>query len=313
VAIPDDRRAAVRLISPRTSFWITDILSDADAREYIFGRGGSLDFPFPVAAKTGTSEGYHDNWAIGYTRDVTVGVWVGNFDRSPLTNSSGVTGAGAHFSRVMLAAQKRVAGGTDVMDVPLAVPTGDVTRRSICALSGMRAGESCPARVGEWLPAGTADLPCSWHHASEDGVIVVWPPEYRQWAQSDGRSAMATAIGDRRWFTVWRPWSSVKHPLSRRSTIDDGPSTIDGPFDLESARGCDLPDRSHAAIVHTRRWHFACPPIAPAGRIEWTVNGRAVGTSDSDKPLQWPLSPGTHRIVAADDRGRSAETTILVR
>jgi membrane carboxypeptidase/penicillin-binding protein PbpC len=49
------------------------------------------------------------------------------------------------------------------------------------------------------------------------------------------------------------------------------------------------------------------------GRIEWTVNGRTVGTSDSDKPLQWPLSPGTHRIVAADDRGRSAEATILVR
>ena len=66
---------------PRTAFWITDILSDAEAREYIFGRGGSLEFPFPVAVKTGTSQAYHDNWTIGYTRDVTVGVWVGNFDR----------------------------------------------------------------------------------------------------------------------------------------------------------------------------------------------------------------------------------------
>ena len=33
--------------------------------------------------KTGTSQAYHDNWTIGYTRDVTVGVWVGNFDRTP--------------------------------------------------------------------------------------------------------------------------------------------------------------------------------------------------------------------------------------
>ena len=72
------------LVSPLTAFWITDILSDADAREYIFGRGGSLEFPFPVAVKTGTSQAYHDNWTIGYTRDVTVGVWVGNFDRTPL-------------------------------------------------------------------------------------------------------------------------------------------------------------------------------------------------------------------------------------
>jgi penicillin-binding protein 1C len=34
------------LVSPRTAFWITDILSDADAREYIFGRGDQLEFPF---------------------------------------------------------------------------------------------------------------------------------------------------------------------------------------------------------------------------------------------------------------------------
>jgi penicillin-binding protein 1C len=212
VAIPDNRRTAIRLMSPRTAFWITDILSDADAREYIFGRGGSLDFPFPVAAKTGTSEGYHDNWAIGYTRDVTVGVWVGNFDRSPLTNSSGVTGAGPIFHGVMLAAQKRVAGAPDVMDTPLAVPTGDVTRISICALSGMRAGESCPARVGEWLPAGTAGLPCSWHHASEDGVILVWPAEYRQWAQAH----RPASIGDRPTSIVQRPASNVRRPDALR-------------------------------------------------------------------------------------------------
>ena len=56
------------LVTPRTAFWITDILSDAAAREYIFGRGGSLEFPFPVAVKTGTSQAYHDNWTVGYTR-----------------------------------------------------------------------------------------------------------------------------------------------------------------------------------------------------------------------------------------------------
>jgi penicillin-binding protein 1C len=97
-----------RLVSPRTAFWITDILSDADARAFIFGRGGDLEFPFPVAVKTGTSQAYHDNWTIGYTREVTVGVWVGNFDRTPLRDSSGVTGAGPIFHAVMLAAERRL-------------------------------------------------------------------------------------------------------------------------------------------------------------------------------------------------------------
>ena len=46
----------VRVVSERTAFWVTDILSDAEARAYIFGRGGDLEFPFPVAVKTGTSQ-----------------------------------------------------------------------------------------------------------------------------------------------------------------------------------------------------------------------------------------------------------------
>src|SRR5262249_54288058 len=95
-----------RGMSGRAAFWITDILSDPDAREFVFGRVGRLSFPFRVAVKTGTSEGYRDNWTVGYTRDVTVGVWVGNFDRTPLRNSSGVTGAGPIFHGVMLAAQR---------------------------------------------------------------------------------------------------------------------------------------------------------------------------------------------------------------
>ena len=107
-------------MSERAAFWITDILSDPDAREFVFGRGGSLDFPFPVAVKTGTSEGYRDNWTVGYTREVTVGVWVGNFDRTPLRNSSGVTGAGPIFHGVMLAAERRVAGHVDDSGAALA-------------------------------------------------------------------------------------------------------------------------------------------------------------------------------------------------
>ena len=32
-----------RVVSDRTAFWISDVLSDSEAREYIFGSGGSLD------------------------------------------------------------------------------------------------------------------------------------------------------------------------------------------------------------------------------------------------------------------------------
>jgi penicillin-binding protein 1C len=108
--VTDSNPPARRVMSPRAAFWVTDILSDDEARAYVFGRGGSLEFPFPVAVKTGTSQAYRDNWTVGYTREVTVGIWVGNFDRRPLIGSSGVTGAAPIFHAVMLAAQRAVHG-----------------------------------------------------------------------------------------------------------------------------------------------------------------------------------------------------------
>lgn len=155
---PDSEADGVRVLSERAAFWVTDILSDDRAREYVFGRGGSLEFPFAVAAKTGTSQSYHDNWTIGYTREITVGVWVGNFDRTPLKSSSGVTGAGPIFHAVMLAAMRRIApaaasavGHDPGAIVP--VPAG-LDQRRVCADSGRPASAACSARLLEWLGSG---------------------------------------------------------------------------------------------------------------------------------------------------------------
>jgi hypothetical protein len=52
---------------------------------------------------------------------------------------------------------------------------------------------------------------------------------------------------------------------------------------------------------------------AARGPIHWRIDGVAVGTSDSDGSYQWPLATGSHRIVARDRRGRTAETTVIVR
>jgi penicillin-binding protein 1C len=180
------RRPEARVVSQRTAFWITDILSDADARAYVFGSGGSLDFPFPVAVKTGTSQAYRDNWTVGYTRDVTVGVWVGNFDRTPLRNSSGVTGAGPIFHSIMLAAMK----GRAVSDAPIVAPPANVERAEICAVSGARPSTSCPNVTTEWIASDAPVAFCSWHRAGS----VDLPAEYHQWAHVEKPSAARLAI-----------------------------------------------------------------------------------------------------------------------
>ncbi len=85
--------AGERVGNADAAWLIADILSDNDARAEAFGPESSLRFDFPVACKTGTSSDFRDNWAFGYTPEFTVGVWVGNFDGSPMRHISGVTGA----------------------------------------------------------------------------------------------------------------------------------------------------------------------------------------------------------------------------
>ncbi|MDP9193990.1 MAG: penicillin-binding protein 1C [Acidobacteriota bacterium] len=190
------------LFSQRTAFWITDILSDAAAREYAFGSGGSLDFPFPVAVKTGTSQAYRDNWTVGYTRDVTVGVWVGNFDRRPLRGSSGVTGAAPIFNGVMLAAMKRARGSLPIGDTtPIVPPPANVESIDICVLSGARPSPYCPAIAKEWLATDESPRFCAWHH---DGTID-WPAEYRAWARKNSPSPQPQRTAHRNTFRIANP------------------------------------------------------------------------------------------------------------
>jgi penicillin-binding protein 1C len=287
------------IVGPRTAFWITSILSDAEARSFIFGRGGDLEFPFDVAVKTGTSQAYHDNWTIGYTRAVTVGVWVGNFDRTPLRDSSGVTGAGPIFHAVMLAAERRV--GNTARIEPIASPPSDVHEVAICALSGMRANAWCPTRTLEWLPADDEALPCAWHHRSDAGLVTVYPPEYRAWAaNTPGRAAP---------FEPGRPGSGSGLGLT---VSVPGPGRS-GPV-LAIA---NPPSGAIYSLDPTLRADFQALPLrattAARTTIAWSVDGRPLGSVSSEESLAWPLRVGTHVIEARDDTGRRAAAAVVVK
>jgi penicillin-binding protein 1C len=285
------------VVSPHTAYWIGDILSDPDAREYIFGRGGNLEFPFPVAVKTGTSQAYHDNWTIGYTADVTVGVWVGNFDRSPLRDSTGMTGAGPIFHGVMLAAQRRFGSAAlDFASASLASPPDGLVEREICALSGLTANPWCPSRRRERVPAAE-DSPCSWHHQTDEGLLVVWPPEYRQWARqnrllADAPPRLASA--------------SVHHVRTDASEIARPPLAIANP-----------PSGATYLIDPTLRRGFQTLSLravaSVTGELEWHIDGKRLGSVGSDTGLEWPLATGSHTITVRDRNGHSAESTIVVR
>jgi penicillin-binding protein 1C len=202
-----DELAPRRFLPEIDAHLITSILSDNTARSRAFGLDSVLRLPFKVAAKTGTSKGYSDNWAVGYTRERTVAAWAGNFNGAAMVEVSGITGAGPILNGVLRAAMKGVHP-QDLFDA------STLEHGRICPLSGELAGPDCPNSMDEVFAPGTAPRQtCAMHHhlsaglpaslaarchrlADAKGRLVVWGPRYAAWAQEKGltRDAQLAAV-----------------------------------------------------------------------------------------------------------------------
>jgi membrane peptidoglycan carboxypeptidase len=147
--------AGEQVISPEHAFLMSSILSDNSARIPVFGTNSIVNLPFQVAVKTGTSNDSKDNWTLGYTPDLAVGVWVGNADDSAMENTTGLTGAGPIWAEFMTFAINRLTGGNPT---PFVRPAG-IEERTICTVSGTQPSQWCPSQREEYFAAGQPPLP----------------------------------------------------------------------------------------------------------------------------------------------------------
>ena len=144
-----------QVIRAEHAYLISSILSDNEARSWMFGRNSALNLSFPVAAKTGTTNDFRDNWTLGYTPDLVTGVWVGNADYTPMVNTSGLSGAAPIWSQFMEIAVPYVSGGNPK---PFARPAG-IVDKIICATSGTEPSNWCKEQRSEIFAADQPPLP----------------------------------------------------------------------------------------------------------------------------------------------------------
>jgi penicillin-binding protein 1A len=95
----ENKKTELRVLDSKVARLITDILSDNNARAPMFGPRSHLYFEnYQVAVKTGTTDNFKDCWTIGYTPSISVGVWTGNSNNTPMIrNQPAATVAGPIF------------------------------------------------------------------------------------------------------------------------------------------------------------------------------------------------------------------------
>ena len=147
-----------RVLSSETSYLISHILLDNNARQPTFGESSYLvvrNHP-EVSVKTGTTNDKRDNWTIGYTPSYMVLVWVGNNDNSSMSAvASGVSGASPIWNKIMRFALEKQDKQVGKNFQEWQTKPDSIIGSAICITSGLLPGDSnCQTRY-EYFIEGT--------------------------------------------------------------------------------------------------------------------------------------------------------------
>jgi len=138
-----------RVVAAEVAYVMADMMSDDVARSPAFGANTELTLPDrKAAAKTGTTNGFKDNWTMGFTPQLTVGVWVGNTDNESMVNVTGLSGAAPIWNAVMRKYHESVPPAWYER------PPG-IVDKAVCTPSGLLPTPNCQSQRNEIFVAGT--------------------------------------------------------------------------------------------------------------------------------------------------------------
>ncbi|HZI04423.1 MAG TPA: penicillin-binding protein 1C [Archangium sp.] len=298
-----------RLMTRESAQLVRHMLADPLARRPSFPVGSALDYPYAVAVKTGTSQGYRDAWAMAFSDRLLVAVWVGNHDWRRMNGVGGLLGAANAVHEVFDVVMPEWRPYRTVLDA-FPPPSGALAL-DVCPLSGRLAGPECPHRKSEWFVAGTAPTESCPFHAKvrldrRNGlratptcperevvtrVMLALPEEYEQWAR---RQHLDIA------------------PLRESPFCPSRPEELEPKVAIREPRGTVrlLYDPDTPASASTLR--LAADVTPSTEPIVWMVDGVPVAEVSYPHEFRWSLRPGQHVITAAMVHRRQISQPVTV-
>ncbi len=171
-----------QVLSNEIAYLISDILSDNNARIQAFGPSSSLHIPgYAVAVKTGTTNDMRDNWTVGYTPNIAVGVWVGNNDNSEMSSVvSGISGAAPIWNRAIKVflegkENEKFERPDDIVSMEVCSESGQLPSEW-CIEPSTEEAEFCDLREELFVDGTQPTTPCEFHKkleiCEEDGKLA---------------------------------------------------------------------------------------------------------------------------------------------
>lgn len=315
-----------RVLTEAQAYLISDILSDNYARSDTFGLYSPLIVAnHTVAAKTGTTDDKRDNWTVGYTPNLVVGVWVGNNDNHPMNKAlaSGITGAAPIWHASMVAFLENEP------DTPFKRPK-EIMEKKVDKVSGKLRKDICPEGYTEIFIKGTEPTEkCDIHEEFEI-------------CKSDGKLAsdLCKDVGDskKKTYAVYKAvlpeWQKFVDEWIEDEFEDDEREKYSPPTEVSTTyynSDGDPKDEDNPEVIIKnidngdvvgRKFEVEVEVLSPYTvlDVKWYLDGNQIGDEDTSIPykqefeLGADVAAGEHelKVRASDSGGNNGGKEIII-
>lgn len=301
--LPEEKEPkGTALISPASAFLTTDILAQLTRPDLPLGAASSMRLP-KIAWKTGTSYGRRDAWSIGYNKQYTVGVWIGNFSGH---GSPALTGADVATPLLFNVFNDLAYNSPNDWFVPPAA----LDFRLVCAETGLVPSETCPNQIIDYfLPNVSEGRRCQHQREvllSADGSFVYC----RACAPVTGfkRALYPNLLPE---VAAYKEDQGI--PYQRLPPHNPACQLVRGGTELAPTITSPAPNTEYVLNRHEQQQLLlSCTTDNEVRQVYWYVNDKFLRAAAATERVFFKPPPGPLKISCADDHGRNTDVLVTV-
>ncbi len=297
----EKRQQGKTLISPASAYMIHEILSKVNRPDFPLSWSATEHMP-KIAWKTGTSYGRRDAWSIGYNKNFTVGVWVGNFSGVGIADLSG-----ANIATPLLF---KIFNTIDYdNDRDWFAQPADCDIRQVCSETGLPPSSHCSNRVTDYF----IPLISSTKNCDNQQEIAIGPDEKISFC----KTCVPASGFKKKWYRVIDP--------AMQAWFEDNNVVYDR-IPMHNP-GCDMIFRGNAPVIvspangteyllakkNPEPLQLVCKTANDVSKIYWYINNKFYKSSNAGEKQFFVPADGPVKISCTDDKGRNRDINITVR
>ena len=297
----DTLQKKVQVISAASTFMINEILSKVNRPDFPLNWQSTERMP-KIAWKTGTSYGRRDAWSIGYNKDYTVGVWVGNFSGLGIPELSG-----ANIATPLLF---KIFNTIDYdSDAAWFIPPRDLEIRQVCSETGLLPAMHCTHIVMDhFIPLVSSTTVCN----NIEEIIISADEAFsycKHCVPENGYKKKIFKVTEAEIQAYNQENGIVYDKIPPHNPLCDKIFKEGSPIITSPSNGSEyLINKNEPEPLQ-----LICKTGNDVGKVYWYINNKFYKTAYANEKQFFVPEEGPIKISCTDDKGRNRDVFIRVK